>query len=74
MLKGATTIIRFDLAQWSFTLREGKPGSDTFIANIRCIDMLRRPAAESSGAPKHVLDMLDPLPSMASLGKCVKRE
>ena len=74
ILKGATAAIAFDLAHWSFSPRDGRPGSDTFVASIRRIDVLRRAAPEFLGAPKHVLDMLDPLPSTVSLGKRAKRE
>ena len=50
-LKGATAIIRFDLAHWSFVARDGRPPSDTFMANIRRIDVLcrlRNPQASQS--------------------------
>ena len=73
-LKGATAIIRFDLAHWSFAARDGRAPSDTFVANIRRIDVLRKPPPKFTGITKHILDMDDPLPSNAALGKRVKKE
>ena len=73
-LKGATAAIRFDLSHWAFSPREGRPASDTFVANIRRIDVLRTPPPEVRGGTKHVLDMHDPLPSNVALGKRAKKD
>ena len=73
-LKGATAAVRFDLSHWCFSAKEGKPASDTFVANIRRIDVLRKPPPQSAGTFKHYLDMHDPLPSNVSLSKRVKLE
>jgi hypothetical protein len=61
-LKGALVAMRFDLTHWAFPARAGRPAADTFVANIRRIDMLEDPVAVSTAA-KHVLDMFDPMPS-----------
>ena len=73
-LKGATAVVRFDLAHWCFAAREGKAASDTFVANLRRIDVLRKPVPHSGGTLKHFLDMHDPLPSNVSLSKRAKTE
>jgi len=73
-LKGATALIHFDLTHWAFAAREGRPASDTFVANIRRMDVLRRPAPQTTGVTKHVLDMHDPLPSNVALGKRAKKD
>jgi hypothetical protein len=61
-LRGALVVMRFDLTHWSFPAREGRSAADTFVANIRRIDILEE-SAPVSATPKHILDMHDPLPS-----------
>jgi len=68
-LKGAVAVVRFDLLHWAFPAREGRPASDTYVANIHRIDVLRNPITTSDRPTKHVLDMHDPLPSYISLAK-----
>ena len=61
-LKGALVVMRFDLTHWSFPAREGRSAADTFVANIRRIDLLEE-SLPISTTTKHVLDLYDPIPS-----------
>lgn len=61
-LKGALVVMRFDLTHWTISAKQGRPATDTFVANIRRIDILEESVPVSTIA-KHVLDMHDPLPS-----------
>jgi hypothetical protein len=73
-LKGALAVIQFDLEHWSFSAREGRIATDTFVANVHRIDVLEADSSTTHAPVKHVLDLHDPLPSTMSARKRQKRK